>query len=61
VTWVEIAGFEPAALFVPPHRQGKTKTEIMHYIACKVFPHLLATASAQASDNREPVRAGLPA
>lgn len=44
--------------------EGKTKTEIMRclkrYIVREVFPHLLVTAPEQASDNREPVRAGLP-
>jgi hypothetical protein len=43
--------------------EGKTKTEIMRclkrYIAREVFPHLLATAPGQASDNCEPVSAGL--
>jgi hypothetical protein len=44
--------------------EGKTKTEIMRclkrYIAREVFPRLLVTAPDRASDNREPVRAGLP-
>ena len=43
--------------------EGKTKAEIMRclkrYIAREVFPHLLATAPGQASDNCEPVSAGL--
>ena len=44
--------------------EGKTKTEIMRClkrsVIREVFPHLLVTAPEQASDNREPVRAGLP-